>query len=381
MKPVLFFYGASDRNRDMLYATKYYSSSPFMLVVSKDFKFMIVDKLEFPKANKEASVTEVSTFEYYLPFKDYVSLANKTNSHPSKMGYVSEVARIFLKEKNFKQITVSPDFPLKIAQNLKWYGFSVKIEESLPLFKQRLIKTPDELKAIQESISASEAVLAEVVNIIKSAEVRNNVLYHEGSPLTSDFLRKFIRLNLYKNDFVSPSPICASGLDTAQPHSEGSNVLRVNSPILLDIFPRSIVSNYFSDMTRTFVRGKASEDLKKMFDAVIDAQQLAFSMIKDNVKVSSVYLAVMDLFKSRGFRTDDNKSFGFMHSLGHGVGLDVHEPPNISDNESVFKSGNVVTIEPGLYYPTIGGVRIEDMILVKEDGCEILTSFSKEFEL
>lgn len=118
-----------------------------------------------------------------------------------------------------------------------------------------------------------------------------------------------------------------------------------------------------------------------MYDAVLEAQEKCISMIKDDVKVSSLYNTALDIFKSHGFNTNDNHDFGFVHSLGHGIGLEVHESPSISDNEGILKEGNVITIEPGLYYPTIGGVRIEDVVLVKKNGCEVLTSFSKKFEL
>lgn len=381
MKPAILLYGSSDKNRDMFYSTKYPTSSPFVLAIINDFKYIIVPKSELSDARKNALVNEVLSFDDFLSSKQYVELERKQNATPSRMGYASEVINAFLKAKGVRQVFVQPEFPFKMAHVLKWRGFAIKIDESAPFFSQRLIKSEEELKFIRQSITAAESVLGSVVHAIRNAEVHRDVLHNEGTPLTSEFLRRFIKLRLYENDFLTHHPIVSCGFDTASPHREGSGPLKADQPILIDVFPKSIKSGYFSDITRTFVRGKPSSDVKKMHSAVLAAQELVISMVKEDVKVSSLYNSALDVFKSHGFRTDDEKNFGFVHSLGHGIGLDVHELPSLSDNDAVLKAGNVITIEPGLYYPTMGGVRIEDVVLVKRNGCEVLTSFPKELEL
>ncbi len=381
MKPAILMYGASDKNRDIFYSTRYSTPYPFILVIINEVKHIIVPKSEFSEAMKNAFVNEVLSFDDFLTPKDYAALELKQDSQPSRLGYASEVAYLFLRAKNIKQVLVPPDFSFKMAQVLKWRGIAVKIEDSTPFFKQRLIKNEEELKCIRQSIEAAENALSNVVEIIKTAEVHRDVLHHDGIPVTSESLRQFVRLKLYENDFIIHHPLISSGFDTAYPHKEGSGPIRADQPILIDIFPRSLKSGYFADFTRTFVKGKPSADIKKMYLAVLEAQELAISMVKEDVKVSDIYNAALNLFKSHGFNTDAEKNFGFVHSLGHGIGLDVHEPPNLSDNDTVLKAGNVITIEPGLYYPTIGGIRIEDMVLVKKTGCEVLTSYPKELEL
>ncbi len=381
MKPAILLYGPSDKNRDMLYSTKYYTSHPFLFVMINDLKYVIVGKSEIPDARKHAVGNEVLSFEDFLSFKDYVTVERRNNSSPSRLGYFSEVASSFLRQRGVKQIFVQPDFPFKMGQVLKWHGFALKVEDSSPFFKQRLVKSEEELKAIKQSIAAAELVLGSVVEMIRKSDIHKDILYHDGLPLTSEALRQFIRLNLYENDFVTHNPIVSCGFDTASPHKEGSGPLKSDQPILIDIFPKSLKSNYFADITRTVVKGRASSDVRKVHDAVLGANELAISMVKEDVKVSSIHAAVHDLFKSRNFNTNEERDFGFVHSLGHGIGLDVHEPPNLSDNDGVLQAGNVITIEPGLYYPTIGGVRIEDVVLVRKNGCEVLTSYPRELEL
>lgn len=381
MKPAILLYGSSDKNRDMLYSTKFYTSYPFILAVVNDVKYVIVGKAELSDARKKAMANDILSFEDFLSYRDYIGMEKRNNSLPSRLGYFSEVISSFLRQKGVKQVFVQPDFPFKMAQLLKWRGFAIKIEDSVPFFKQRLIKSEEELKFIKQGIAAAELVMGSVIGMIRKSDVHRDILHHDGLPLTSEALRQFIKLNLYENDFVTHHPIVSCGFDTASPHKEGSGPLKADYPILIDIFPKSMKSNYFADITRTVVKGRASSDVRKVYDAVLEANELAISMVKEGVKVSHLYSAVHDLFKSRGFKTSEDKDFGFIHSLGHGIGLDVHEPPNLSDNDGVLRSGNVITIEPGLYYPTLGGVRIEDVVLVRKKGCEVLTSYPRELEL
>lgn len=381
MKPAILLYGSSDKNRDMYYSTKYHSSSPFVLAIINDVKYIIVNKLEVSEARKNALVNEVLVFDDLLSSKAYVDLERKRGAAPSRLGHICELVSAFLRDKNVKQVFVQPEFPFKMAQLLKWHGFAIKVDESAPFFKQRLVKNEEELKFIRQSISAAEDVLGSVVHAIKNSEIHREVLHNQGTPITSESLRHFIKLRLYENDFLTHHPIVSCGFDTASPHKEGSGPLKADQPILIDIFPKSVKSGYFADMTRTVVRGKPSADVKKMHSAVLEAQEKVISRIKEDIKVSSLYNTALDVFKSHGFKTDEDKNFGFVHSLGHGIGLDVHEPPNLSDNDAVLKAGNVITVEPGLYYPTIGGVRIEDLVLVKKNSCEVLSSYPKELEL
>lgn len=161
-------------------------------------------------------------------------------------------------------------------------------------------------------------------------------------------------------------------------------ILFEKKPIIIDIYPRSSNKRYFSDMTRTVVRGKALPEIKKIYNTVLAAQELAIKKVKPGIKGNELYKIVLDYFTNCGYKTERKGKVaqGFTHGLGHGVGLDVHEIPELnSSSKDVLKTGSVVTVEPGLYYPEIGGVRIEDLVVVTKNGCENLTRFEKVLEI
>lgn len=185
----------------------------------------------------------------------------------------------------------------------------------------------------------------------------------------------------------SEGVIVACGPTSYEPHEEGSGEIKTGQPVVIDIFPRSRQMGYFADMTRTVCLGTAPKDLLAMYDAVKEAKALAVALIKPGVEGKVVHQAVADYFLRAGYITRGEGTIfkyeeGFVHSLGHGVGKAIHEKPILgSQSEDVLKVGDILTVEPGLYYKEIGGVRLEDMVLVTEDGCEVLTSLPCVLEL
>jgi Xaa-Pro aminopeptidase len=218
--------------------------------------------------------------------------------------------------------------------------------------------------------------------LIAGAEEREGLLYHQGEVLTGVKVLSVIDHTLLDYGCEAEETIVSCGKDTANPHGNTDGPLKANAPIILDIFPRSKKKRYFADMTRTVLYGEASEELKKMYETVLAAQKKAFGMVKPGVKAADVHNAICDLFEEHGYDTYRSGSkAGFIHSTGHGVGLDIHELPSVGENEALLEAGNVITIEPGLYYPEIGGIRLEDMVLVTENGCQNLTGLEKRFVL
>lgn len=186
------------------------------------------------------------------------------------------------------------------------------------------------------------------------------------------------------NCFSDYSIIVSCGEDTVDPHEAGKGPLVAGKSIIIDVVPKSSSNRYYSDMTRTIVKGKASPQIKKIYNAVLEAQMVALNEIKSGIRADLIHKKVQNHFDSTGFKTGirNGKMEGFFHSTGHGVGLDVHELPRINSNyQKKLETGNVVTVEPGLYYPGIGGVRIEDLVVVTEHGCKNLTNFPKYLEV
>src|SRR3990167_1133344 len=196
-------------------------------------------------------------------------------------------------------------------------------------------------------------------------------------------IKQVINVSLMESNCIAAYTIVSCGKQCVDPHNQGSGPLLAHESIIMDVFPHSSESRYFADMTRTVVRGKASQKLKKMYRAVEAGQEIAFQRIKDGADGMKIHDAICRYFEQLGFKTGelDGRMQGFFHGTGHGVGLDIHEPPRISRGRDILRAGEVVTVEPGLYYLDAGGVRIEDMVLVTKTGCTKLTKFPKILEI
>lgn len=219
--------------------------------------------------------------------------------------------------------------------------------------------------------------------MLRRAEIKGTQLWLDGQAVTSERVKKFINVKLMELDCIAQHTIVAGGEQACDPHNEGSGPLPAHRSIIFDVFPRSATSRYFADMSRTVIRGTASPELKRLYSTVKDAQEEAITKIKDGADGMKIHQGICTRFEKAGYKTGlvNGRMQGYFHGTGHGVGLDIHEAPRISRTGSLLQEGHVVTVEPGLYYPGLGAVRIEDMVLVTKDGCRNLTNFPKQFVL
>jgi Xaa-Pro aminopeptidase len=194
-------------------------------------------------------------------------------------------------------------------------------------------------------------------------------------------LRAEIDSTILRAGGIPAGTIVAGGDQACDPHERGYGPLYADSLIILDVFPRDAKTGYFGDMTRTVLRGRASEAQRKLWETVKAGQALALKRIKAGVDGMTIHKAIQEFFSGRGFPTEVRKGrrVGFFHGTGHGLGLEIHEHPRLQ--KVVLKDRQVVTVEPGLYYPGLGGVRIEDVVLVTKTGCKILSRFPKRLEI
>jgi Xaa-Pro aminopeptidase len=243
--------------------------------------------------------------------------------------------------------------------------------------EERMPKTPTQVAAIEKTQRAVEAAFSEVVAYLC-----------ESKTPTSEEAHAIIDRVLREHGCESPEGnIVACGPQSAEPHERGTGPLLPGMPIVIDIYPRSAKSGYFADMTRTVCLGEPPETLQQMYDVVLGAQELALSMLRPGAVGGDVQSAVERFFVGKGFETSGKGTEfrfaeGFVHGLGHGVGLEVHEVPRIGrESVDVLQEGDVVTVEPGLYYANIGGARLEDMALITKDGCRNLTKSEKTLVL
>jgi Xaa-Pro aminopeptidase len=252
-------------------------------------------------------------------------------------------------------------------------------------FAERELKSADEVKKISAALVMAEVGLSEGMQVLKNAKVgRNKRLLWRGLPLTSDRLRAVIDAAVVQAGGVSARTIVAGGKQGCDPNHAGHGVLRANQPILLDICPRSQKTGFHADITRTVVKGRASDGVRKMYRAVQAAQELGLSLVRHGAEGRAVHRAILGSLKRAGFDTArrDGHMEGFVHTAGHGVGLDLHEAPHLNaSSRDLLRAGQVLTVEPGLYYPDIGGVRLEDVALVTRNGAKNLTHSEKVLEL
>jgi Xaa-Pro aminopeptidase len=281
---------------------------------------------------------------------------------------------------------VPPSFPLALADRLRGDGIDVHADEELFVGRRRA-KTPHELAGIRRAQAAAEAGMRAAASLLARSEPGDGVLELDGEPLTSESIRREIERVFGEHDAAADQIIVAHGPQAAVGHDEGSGEIAPGEAVVIDLFPHDKASGCYADMTRTFVRGDVSDELRTYHRLCREALERALDAIRPGVEGRELHRLVCELFQENGFPTQLSKEpgsvlrDGFFHSLGHGVGLEVHEEPGLGRTGVALLAGDVVAVEPGLYRHDYGGVRLEDLVLVTEDGAENLTDFPYELEV
>ncbi|MDW7774977.1 MAG: Xaa-Pro peptidase family protein [Methanosarcinales archaeon] len=360
----------STYSADMYYTTRFLAGDAFTYL-NCGHEVLMVSGMEKGRAEKESRIADIRSSSDY-------GLKEEAKAYKdSGEAYCRVLARL-LKGEGLHKVAVPRDFPVFYADCLERAGFQITCVKS-PVIEQREIKTQGEIQAITTTQRACEQATARAVEVISKAETVNGELMTNGKPLTSEAVRAVIHHSLLDAGCEADSTIVACGPRSADPHWQGEGVLMADLPIVLDVFPRHAVHRYYSDMSRTVVRGEPDPTIVEMHQVVLSAQEAAFGLIGPGVNGSEVHQAVCDTFTDAGFSVGDGE--GFIHSTGHGVGLDVHERPGLGLQDVVLEAGNVVTVEPGLYYRDVGGVRVEDIVVVTASGCKNLTTFDKNLRI
>ncbi|RMF84385.1 MAG: aminopeptidase P family protein [Nitrospinota bacterium] len=364
---------ASERDANLYYATKFSAPDPFIFLQVRGQKLIVVSDLEIERAKAQARVDIILSLSAYEK-----QLEQEQGERPSLLQVLDAV----LQEQHIQKILVPADFRIEAADFLRERGYHVDWKQD-PFYEERLRKSAEEVAQIAEVQRAAEAAMQEAETLLRTAEIHEGTLYLHGEPLTAEMVKKQIHITLLEHDCTARHTIVAGGDDACFPHNEGSGPLPADAPVVIDIFPQSNVTGYYADITRTFVRGTPSPRVERMYEAVLAAQTLALERIKEGINGRDIHQAVSDLFVQYGFQSGniEGTQQGFIHGTGHGVGLEIHEPPRISRTDHLLQAGEVVTVEPGLYYLGAGGVRIEDLVVVTRDGCQNLTRYPKHLVL
>jgi Xaa-Pro aminopeptidase len=268
------------------------------------------------------------------------------------------------------------------------YTFVGEPDNNHPLFTEVMMtKDADELMRLRSVAARTDQVLEATWAFISGHQVRDGqVVNDEGEPLTIGAVKRFVRKTLLDYDLEDTGMIFAQGRDAGFPHSRGESaeVLRPGESIVFDLFPRELGGGYYHDVTRTWSIGYAPAALQALYAQVMQANDIGVEMSRAGMPAKAGQLAVLDYFEAGGhrtLRTHPGTQEGYVHSLGHGIGLNIHEAPSLSHLSSdTLAPGHVITIEPGLYYPEQKmGCRIEDSWYIDADGgLTALTSFHKD---
>lgn len=366
-RAVLLF-ADSDRSADQLYFTGFRVPDPFIALGMGRRKTGVLNALEFGRALKESALDEVlSLEEWHEKAKRRFGL-----ERPGP----AEVITLIARARKIRTFRVPADFPVALAFALQRHGLRVEPAEGA-LFPAREIKDEREARAIAEGNRCSALGLAAAEDLLRRATVRRGRLVLDGRPLTSERVREEIEVACLRAGAVSLDTIVAGGDQACDPHCRGSGPLRAGELVIVDIFPRVVSSGYHGDMTRTFLKGSPSEAQVKLVDAVRSAQLAALERIRPGADGRKVHDGVIAFFQDLGYETrrDARGAVGFFHGTGHGLGLAVHEAPGIGLRGTRLRRGAVVTVEPGLYYPGLGGCRIEDVVQVQPGKPRLLSRF------
>jgi len=379
----LLVIGAPEHDADAYHLSGFLAPDAVICLRVAGKRYLAVSSLEYGRAAKEAPVEELLSNEEL----GIIDLARELKS--GARAYAVAVANLLdeLGASN-SPVVVPAHFGVVYADELRARGITLTPDGKL-FDGLRRAKTEEEISNIERTQNAVEAACAHAVGILEESEIEDEgTLQWRGAPLTSELLRSEIDVELLRRGCAADGTIVAGGPQAADPHERGHGPLKAGESIIVDIFPVDLSTRFYSDMTRTFVKGEPNEGLQKMYDAVLESQEAALSMIRAGVNGRDVHRKVADVLHEAGYKTnvhDQEKgkplTEGFFHGTGHGVGLEIHEAPSLSLADDVLIPGDVISVEPGVYDPKVGGVRIEDLVVVTEDGCRNLTKFPKVFRI
>jgi Xaa-Pro aminopeptidase len=360
--PSRLIYADSERDPDMLYATGFFVPDAFVFLEHKGKRTVFLSDLEVDRGRKQAEVEEVLAVSEILKVLKLPSASSVGTWLPA-----------LLKRRKISSVRVPSNFPLGLARKVEAEGIGLEPEEGL-FWPSREFKEAAELRHLKRALAITATGIARGIEVLAaSTEGARSQLYWGGSVLTSERLRAEIDSAVLHAGGQPANTIVAGGLQACDPHERGSGPLRGGELIILDVFPRDARSGYYGDMTRTVVRGRATDAQRHLWETVRAGQRHVLKTMKPGVSGRRLHEEVKDYFQAQGFPTEQNKGRwrGFFHGTGHGLGLEIHESPRFGATD--FRAGQVMTVEPGIYWPGVGGARIEDVVVVTDKGTRMLS--------
>ena len=368
METARLMYADSGSSADMFYATRLPIDDPFLWWEFQGKTHVALSPLEIDRAIPLAQVSEVH------PISEYLSDESTDRS-------AAALIKAVVTKHQIPGILVPESFPAGLLHKVKEAGVSSEIYFG-EFFPERRRKTEQEIASLSEALRIAEAGMARGIEVLKAAQITaRGELKWNLSILTSERLRAEMDCEVLRAGGVASGTIVAGGIQGCDPHERGHGPLRANEAIVLDIFPRHSKTRFFGDLTRTVVRGVAGEALKKQYAAVQAGKAWVMTQLRPGADGGSIQKQLIARFTEQGYPTGQKNGRweGMFHGVGHGLGLDLHEAPRFAAGP--LFAGFSVTVEPGLYYPEVGGVRLEDVVIIRDNDVLNLTHCPEQLEL
>ncbi len=372
----LLIVAESDRDANMLYAVRMFVPDPFIFLRARGENHIFLSDAELDRGRRQLRNCHVHSLAEH---------ERRLGLNRKKPASAAQIIKQFLRAQKLRKVMVPANFPYGLARQLRDLKVKVKVKKN-DFFPERAVKTTDELKKINAALIMAEVGLAEGIQALRRAKIARNgqLLLHHNVPFTAEKLRSIISIAIMQAGGSPRHSTVACGKHGCDPHEFGHGPLRANEPIIIDSLPRSQKTGYYGHIARTVVRGRATEEVRKMYHMVIRAQDAAFAKLQPGVAGRDVHECVQSLFEREGFKTTrrNGHSQGFLHGAGHGLGLEAREAPFIDAGSlDILQPQHVTTVEPGLYYHPVGGVRLKDVAVITEQGSRNLTEFEKILEI
>lgn len=358
--------GIPSCNDTLFHAIRFSAGDPAALIEFKDERLLIIRDIEMDRARTVARVDRVACPADFAP-PHGLSGDRETAT--------AQAAAEALRQCGVAEVTSDRTLPLSFSSAIDAAGIQVIYDPELGVSTRRH-KDEEEVNALRAAQCDTQRVIAIACELIASADANSKgILQHDGDALTSERVRTAIDVCLLELGYDNPMSIVAGGPQGADCHDHGTGPLRTSEPIIIDVFPRSKTSRYNGDCTRTVVHGEIPSDIAKMHAAVLEAKIAGEAAARAGVTGEAIHAATTTVITQHGYALGlpetnaPSDRTAMVHGTGHGVGLAVHEPPLLDHGGDQLVAGDVITIEPGLYCPAIGGLRLEDMVLVTPDGC------------
>lgn len=374
----MLLFANSEENANLFYASRFFAPDPFACLIIPqrqrgEKKLLLLNDLEIDRGRREAQVDTVE------------SISALSGVEQKRIGHsptYPEILRAWLRRHRVSRIRVPEEFPLGLARALEKSGVQISVGPA-QFFPEREVKTAADLRAMRRALAITEAGMERAWEVLRASTIqpRTNRLHWGGEVLTSERLRAEIDTCILRRGGFPRGTIVAGGNQACDPHERGSGPLFAHQLIILDIFPRDLASGFYGDLTRTVVRGRASEAQRHLWQICLEGQRQALKAIKPGLPGRPIHCAIQEFFAREGYPTRQHKGRweGFFHGTGHGLGLEVHEEPRFA--AATFRPGQVFTVEPGIYRHGLGGVRHEDVVFITASGSKLLTSLPKPFEI